>query len=103
MRAKKRAGSVGKFLGCAVLLVVALFPIYWLLAMAIRPTDEMTGHISLIPHALTIEHFAKLFTEKGFGTAIVNSLQTTLVLWCCPWWWESARHTCWPDAGSISA
>ena len=77
MRAKKRAGSVGKFLGCAVLLVVALFPIYWLLAMAIRPTDEMRGHISLIPQTLTGEHFAQLFSSEGFGQAIVNSLQTT--------------------------
>ena len=74
MRAKKRAGSVGKFLGCAVLLVVALFPIYWLLAMAIRPTDEMRGHISLIPQTLTGEHFAQLFSSEGFGQAIVNSL-----------------------------
>ena len=77
MKAKRRAGSVGKFLGCAALLLVALFPIYWLLAMAIRPTDEMRGHISLIPQTLTGEHFAQLFSSEGFGQAIVNSLQTT--------------------------
>ena len=47
--------------------------------MAIRPTGEMTGHISIIPASLTLEHFVQLFTEKGFGTAIVNSLQTTLI------------------------
>lgn len=35
------------------------------------------GHISVIPQSLTFEHFIKLFTEKGFDTAIVNSLQTT--------------------------
>ena len=77
MKAKRRAGSVGKFLGCAALLLVALFPIYWLLAMAIRPTEEMRGHISLIPQTLTGEHFAQLFSSEGFGQAIVNSLQTT--------------------------
>ena len=37
MKARKRAGTVGKVLGCALLLVIALFPIYWLVAMAIRP------------------------------------------------------------------
>ena len=57
---------------------MALFPIYWLVAMAIRPTSEMTGHISIIPHALTGSHFIQLFREKGFSTAIVNSLQTTI-------------------------
>ena len=77
MKAKRRAGTVGKFLGCAVLLLVALFPIYWLVAMAIRPTDEMQGHISLIPQTLTAEHFVQLFSSEGFGQAIVNSLQTT--------------------------
>lgn len=78
MKRKKTLVTIGKGLGCALLLFVALFPIYWLAAMAIRPTSEMTGHISIIPHTLTIEHFVQLFTSKGFGTAIKNSLQTTL-------------------------
>ena len=79
MKAKRTYSTVIKGLVCAVLLLVALFPIYWLVAMAIRPTSEMTGHISIIPASLTLEHFVQLFTEKGFGTAIVNSLQTTLI------------------------
>ena len=78
MRAKKRIGTVGKAIGCAVLLVIALFPIYWLAAMAIRPMEEMQGQISIIPHSLTVEHFVNLFVSKGFGQATVNSLQTTL-------------------------
>ena len=45
--------------------------------MAIRPTDEMRGHISLLPQTLTAGHFAQLFTGEGFGQAIANSLQTT--------------------------
>ena len=78
MKAKKRIGTVGKAIGCVVLLMVALFPIYWLIAMAIRPTEEMQGHIALIPDSLTIEHFVSLFADKGFGEATINSLQTTL-------------------------
>ena len=78
MKRKKRIGTVGKAIGCILLLFVALFPIYWLVAMAIRPTSEMTGHISIIPHALTGGHFVQLFKERGFNTAIVNSLQTTV-------------------------
>lgn len=71
--------TVLKVLAAIVLLFIALFPIYWLVAMAIRPTSEMTGHISVIPATLTIEHFKELFIEKGFATALVNSLQTTLI------------------------
>lgn len=77
MQKKKRMGTVGKAIGCVVLLAVTLFPIYWLVAMAIRPADEMKGNISVIPNSLTWEHFARLFTDKDFGQAIINSLQTT--------------------------
>lgn len=78
MNSKKKALAVVKAVICAFLLLIALFPIYWLIAMAIRPTSEMTGHISIIPHSLTIEHFKALFVSRGFGQAIINSLQTTL-------------------------
>lgn len=78
MKTKKKAVAAAKAVVCALLLLIALFPIYWLVAMAIRPTSEMTGHISIIPHSLTMEHFLALFVNRGFGQAIVNSLQTTL-------------------------
>ena len=78
MRAKRKIGTLGKAVGCAVLLVISLFPIYWLVAMAIRPTAEMQGQIALIPQSLTIEHFVNLFVNEGFGQATINSLQTTL-------------------------
>ena len=78
-KSKKKVMSGVKGLISAVILLITLFPIYWLVAMSIRPTSEMTGRISIIPKTLTIEHFVKLFVEKGFDTAIVNSLQTTLI------------------------
>ena len=75
MRGKRAA--VAKGIAAAVLLFAALFPIYWLLAMAVRRTEEMRGHIALLPQSLTAEHFVRLFAQEGFGTAILNSLQTT--------------------------
>ena len=78
MKRKKRIGTVCKIVGCIFLLFLALFPIYWLVALAIRPTSEMTGHISILPHMLTFYHFKHLFTDRNFGTAITNSLKTTI-------------------------
>ena len=78
MKAKRRAAGVAKVLAGAVLLVVALFPIYWLVAMSVRETGEMQGQIPLLPQSLTFEHFANLFLNDGFGQATLNSLQTTL-------------------------
>lgn len=77
MKRKKKIGTIGKAVGCIILLLISLFPIYWLAAMAIRPTDEMKGHISLIPQSLTGMHFVQLFQSEGFGRAILNSVQTT--------------------------
>lgn len=79
MKKRKTWSAIWKFLLCCVLLFAALFPIYWLLGMAIRPTSEMKGTISLFPKQLTGEHFKNLFVEKDFGTAIVNSLETTII------------------------
>ncbi len=77
MQSKRKSTALLKGICCAVLLFITLFPIYWLISMAVRPTDEMSGHISLIPGSVTMEHFTRLFAEKGFGQAIMNSMQTT--------------------------
>lgn len=77
MKSKKIMIRLAKVFGCAVLLFAALFPIYWLLSIAVRPIGDMEGHLSLFPNAFTGDHFIHLFQKKGFGTAIINSLQTT--------------------------
>ena len=77
MKKKNPVKRLIMFLIGLVLMLYTLFPIYWLVAMAIRPTDEMKGHISLIPKSLTGGHFVQLFTEKGFGRALLNSAQVT--------------------------
>ncbi len=76
---KKKVFAVLKVVLLIVLIFIALFPIYWLIGLSIRPMSEMKGHISLIPHTLTAEHFIGLFRDKGFGIALRNSLETTLI------------------------
>lgn len=53
-----------KGIGLAVLLFAALFPIYWLALMAIRPTAETSMGAGLIPHQITGEHFTELFVAR---------------------------------------
>ncbi len=68
-----------KIIICICLVLIAVFPLYWLIAMAIRPMSEMTGKISLIPQTLTSEQFKALFQDGSFLRAIKNSLFTTLI------------------------
>ena len=76
---KNPVSKIAKFIAGVILLLYTLFPIYWLAAMSIRPTDEMKGRIPLIPNSFTTEHFVQLFTEKGFGRALLNSAQVTAI------------------------
>lgn len=71
---KKKMVFAMKGIILAVLLFISLFPIYWLFLMALRPTAEISGGMGLMPGQLTMEHFKALFVEKGFGTALYNSL-----------------------------
>ena len=61
MKKQRQAAFIGKMIGCIFFLFISLFPIYWLVAMAIRPVSEMEGNISLLPGAVTLEYFADLF------------------------------------------
>lgn len=79
MKRRKITAGVLKFLAGAVLVFVAMFPGYWLLAVSVRPMDEMKGAVSLVPESLTLEHFTALFTQKDFSRALVNSLQVSLI------------------------
>lgn len=79
MKVRKKLKATVKILFGLFLIFTAVFPIYWLVSLSIRPTEEMTGHIALIPKALTTIHFYELFYEHNFGTALINSLQTTIV------------------------
>ena len=63
----------------AILLLIALFPIYWLLSLAFRETAELEGNISIIPKTFTFEHIVKLFTDRNFANIVKNSLIATVI------------------------
>lgn len=65
MKSKSPIRKTARILFGAVLLFIALFPIYWLVAMSIRPTDEMKGHISVIPHSLTGTHSMRCLRKEA--------------------------------------
>ena len=71
---KKKMIFAMKGIILSVLLFVSIFPIYWLFLMALRPTTEISSGAGLIPGQPTLEHFENLFVQKGFGTALFNSL-----------------------------
>ncbi|MDR1800355.1 MAG: carbohydrate ABC transporter permease [Lachnospiraceae bacterium] len=63
----------------AILVIYTLFPIYWLISLSFRNNEELVGAVPLIPQSFSLKHYIALFTEKGFGVALKNSLQVTFI------------------------
>lgn len=74
VKCRKTWMTVAKALIGVIVLIIALFPIYWLLLMSVRPENQNMEVISLIPKEITFKYFEQLFQEKGFDVALKNSL-----------------------------
>jgi len=77
--ATKKADNRGVVLRCLFyLLVVAiivfnLFPFVWALLSSFRPTSELFS-TKLLPTVLTLDHYAAVFKDARFVTALINSV-----------------------------
>jgi multiple sugar transport system permease protein/alpha-1,4-digalacturonate transport system permease protein len=69
-----RTGTMLIWLALVVGAVVMLFPLYWMLATAIRPRSEVFEPIvSLIPQVLTWHNFSTIWTRYPIVSWVVNS------------------------------
>lgn len=67
----------------AALLLYALFPIFWMLSTALKPTPEIrTPDPTFVPSRITWEHFRLVLVESNFLLYVRNSLlvATTVTL-----------------------
>jgi multiple sugar transport system permease protein len=67
------------------LVIITVFPIYWMVTTAIRPaTENLTYPPSLWPKSLDLEPVRRLFQDGNIGRWIINStLLSTLVTAIC--------------------
>ncbi len=68
-----------KGVSLVILLGWVLFPIYWMLSLSIRSSQELTSVLSILPQSFSVSHFVELFVKKDFMVAVMNSLQVTLI------------------------
>jgi ABC-type glycerol-3-phosphate transport system permease component len=83
-RQSKRRGSgrpVGRIATVTILAaaaVVALLPIIWMLASALKPeADILTTEPSFVPKRVTLDNFAALFDQFHFAALTLNSVLIT--------------------------
>ena len=58
------------YLYCAYLLL----PLYWLLTMAVKRNQDITGRLEVVPGSPTLENFVEIFTTPAWYEAFGNSL-----------------------------
>ncbi len=58
----------------ALYILFLMLPIYWLLNMSFKTTNEILGGFSLFPKQLTYENYIKIFTDPTWYSGYINSL-----------------------------
>lgn len=75
MRSSRIAMTVAHRLAILAYIVVALFPLYWLLKVAVTPNNLLYSEgVRMWPSATTFEHFRFVIAHSAFPTFFKNSL-----------------------------
>ena len=60
-------------------ILFLLLPIYWLLNMSFKTTNEILGTFSLWPREFTLENYRKIFTDPTWYNGYLNSLTYVVI------------------------
>lgn len=75
MKWKKTGNSALFYLGCLLLLVVMLFPFYWLLNSSLKTSEELVAFPPTYwPHSITLDNYLSVFVKAPFMRYFANSL-----------------------------
>lgn len=62
-----------------VYVLFLLLPIYWLVAMSFKTTNEILSGFSLFPQTVTLENYIVIFTDPSWYWSYVNSITYVLL------------------------
>jgi len=68
-----------KWVAPLLYIVFLMLPIYWLLNMSFKTTNEILGVFSLWPQDFTLENYKKIFTDSTWYTGYINSLTYVVI------------------------
>jgi len=63
-----------KWLVPTLYVIFLMLPIYWLLNMSFKTTNEILGGFSLYPQSFTFENYRTIFTDPTWYNGYINSL-----------------------------
>ena len=68
-----------RFLIPAVYIVFLLLPIYWLLNMSFKTTNEILGGFTLWPRTFTIANYEVIFTDSSWYNGYIASIEYVVI------------------------
>ena len=73
--------TIGKYLSVAIVIAIAILPMYWIFVNSFKTTPELTSSTpTFFPKIFTLEHYVRLFQQVPFGTYFKNSVYVALVV-----------------------
>ncbi len=63
-----------KFLVPTVYIVFLMLPIYWLVSMSFKTSNEILGSFSLWPRQFTLDNYRKIFSDASWYMSYFNSM-----------------------------
>ena len=67
------------YLALAVIVLIVLFPLYWMLTISLKTSRDIYREPSLWPRTITGDNFAALIGKKNFFVNVRNSLIVSLL------------------------
>lgn len=81
MAGESRLGRIGLWLALALVLLVVLFPFYWMIITSFKTYEQIRSLMTpFIPNPLVTDAYSRLFFEREFGLWYKNSLIVSLVV-----------------------
>ena len=68
-----------KWLVPTLYILFLMLPIYWLLNMSFKTTNEILGSFSLWPQQFTLDNYIKIFTDPTWYNGYFNSLSYVVI------------------------
>ena len=65
---------ISKWLVPSLYILFLMLPIYWLVSMSFKTTNEILRGFSLFPQEFTLENYAKIFSDPTWYWGYLNSL-----------------------------
>jgi multiple sugar transport system permease protein len=71
---RRRLPRIGFYLTIGVILVIAIFPFYWMVDTSFKQPVDIFGGVTLYPHNPTTANYSRLFNTYHFASYLENSL-----------------------------